>query len=332
MFLILVFGAWLGWQVKKAREQREADAAVRRHGGWVHYDWEFVNGKRTRGRQPPAPRWLRGVLGDEYFQEVRHVSLVYDDSTGRRYDNHNQSPCDDVLALLSNQYGLRSLMMRGTQATDAGLRHLRGLTGLEDLYVWDATLISDDGVGGLAGLFRLKNLHLDSSKVTDRGFRSLSRLTRLEHLALEAHQFTDGGLAAVAGMKDLKWLCVSGSKQARSGITDRWMALVRGLTGLENLDLEYSGVTDRGLVDLKGLQNLRVLGLGGCDVTDDGLANLAGLSRLKWLFLNETQVTDRGLEHLRGLSNLQLVLVNGTRVTEQGKRQFKASMPRLKGM
>jgi hypothetical protein len=40
------------------------------------------------------------------------------------------------------------------------------------------------------------------------------------------------------------------------------------------------------------------------------------------------KATDR-----RGLSGLQLVSVHGTRlVSELGERQFKASMPRLKGM
>ena len=97
MLVILVLGLWLGWRVNKAREQREAVAAVQRYGGWVHYDYEFVNGKLTSGRSPRAPRWLRGLLGDAFFQEVRQVSLVYDNSSGKRFDNANVSACDDVL-------------------------------------------------------------------------------------------------------------------------------------------------------------------------------------------------------------------------------------------
>ena len=34
--------SWLGWIVNKAREQREAVAALQKFGGFVHYDWEFV--------------------------------------------------------------------------------------------------------------------------------------------------------------------------------------------------------------------------------------------------------------------------------------------------
>ena len=44
LVLILVVGLWLGWVVHKAREQREAVAALQKFGGFVHYDWEFVNG------------------------------------------------------------------------------------------------------------------------------------------------------------------------------------------------------------------------------------------------------------------------------------------------
>jgi len=55
MLVILLVCIWLGWQVNKAREQREAVAAVQRYGGWVHYDFEFVNGKLTPGRSLRAP-------------------------------------------------------------------------------------------------------------------------------------------------------------------------------------------------------------------------------------------------------------------------------------
>ena len=52
MALIVFVAALLGWRVNKARQQHEAVAAVRRHGGWVHYDYEFVNDKLTPGRRP----------------------------------------------------------------------------------------------------------------------------------------------------------------------------------------------------------------------------------------------------------------------------------------
>lgn len=133
LVLVLASASLLGWRVNKANRQREAVAAVKKHGGWVHYDYEFVNGKVTPGRTPPAPERLRRFLGDEYFRELASVSFVYDDSSGQRYDNKDDRPCDEVLALLANQPEIKSLYMQGTQSTDTGMAHLKGLTGLEVL-------------------------------------------------------------------------------------------------------------------------------------------------------------------------------------------------------
>src|SRR4051812_26930283 len=98
MVIILVTGMWMGYRVNEAKKQKEAVAAVKKYGGWVHYDWEFVNGKLAKGQTPSSPLWLRKLLGDEYFQEIAQVSLVYDDSTGTRFDITNVRPADDVLA------------------------------------------------------------------------------------------------------------------------------------------------------------------------------------------------------------------------------------------
>jgi hypothetical protein len=59
MAFVLVVAVLLGWKVNRAREQREAVAAVESAGGWVHYDYELVGGKVVAGRGPRAPRWLR---------------------------------------------------------------------------------------------------------------------------------------------------------------------------------------------------------------------------------------------------------------------------------
>jgi Leucine-rich repeat (LRR) protein len=330
MLLILVLGLWLGRRTNMAREQRIAIAAVSSHGGWVHFDDEFVNGKLTPGAKPARPHWLRRKLGDEYFHQIRQVSFVYDDSTGKRYDNSSTKSCDDVLALLSTQSSLKSLLLKGTQATDRGLAHLRGLTGLEDLYIWDSTLISDSGVENLNGLVNLKNLHVDGSKVTDQGFQHLARLTKLEHLVLEKHSFSDRGLAAVKEMRGLTWLCVGGSPQVESSITDDGLAVVANLKRLQVLDLAYSKVTDRGLKQIAGLKQLTILVLSGSNVTDEGLAQLSGLQNLKQLFLSGTKVTGTGLRHLEGLKKLT-VLSLPLAVSKESKQRFSSVMsPSLK--
>ena len=71
LVLVLVIALWLGWIVQKVRQQREAVAALQKFGGFVHYNWEFVDGpvkvpygnliwqptwgKLTPGRRPWCP-------------------------------------------------------------------------------------------------------------------------------------------------------------------------------------------------------------------------------------------------------------------------------------
>ena len=39
MILVLVFGGWLGWFVRRVQIQQDAVAAVKNAGGSVFYDW-----------------------------------------------------------------------------------------------------------------------------------------------------------------------------------------------------------------------------------------------------------------------------------------------------
>jgi hypothetical protein len=189
MVLVLILAVLLGWRVNKARQQTKAVAVVKSHGGWVHYDYEFVGGKLTPGREPWAPHWLRKILGDELFQEIEYVSLVYDDSTGTRHDNKNVSTCDDVLAQLASQPGINQLLLHGTQATDEGLKHVGKMATLEALFIWDATSITDAGVAHLAGLKNLKKIHISRSRITDESLVLMSSLPRIEELSLQEGHF-----------------------------------------------------------------------------------------------------------------------------------------------
>ena len=47
-----------------------------------------------------------------------YVSLVYDNPGGKRKENANAKPCEDLLAQLVGQTGLKTLLMQRTQATD----------------------------------------------------------------------------------------------------------------------------------------------------------------------------------------------------------------------
>ena len=77
------------------------------------------------------------------------------------------------------------------------------------------------------------------------------------------------------------------------------LAHLKGLTGLQEIDVSDTKITDAGLAHLKDLTGLRELSVGGWDITDAGLAHLKGLTELREIELWSAEVTDAGLAHLK---------------------------------
>lgn len=86
------------------------------------------------------------------------------------------------------------VVLENAQVTDAELARLKGLTGLERLYLVN-TQVTDDGLTNLHGLTKLQRLYLINAQVTDAGLTHLRGLTALEHLYLVNTQVTDNGLS-----------------------------------------------------------------------------------------------------------------------------------------
>jgi hypothetical protein len=289
LLLVLVIATWLGWAVHKARQQREAVAAIEKFGGWVHYDYEFVNGpvnvpsgnnlwlttwgKLTPGREPRAPHWLRRALGDEYFQDIAHVSLFVDIQKGTAYaSKYNIGPADDALAKLSTQTKVKTLQIGGEQVNDRNLAHVGKLTSLEELIIFPGTDVSDAGLAHLAGLKRLRIFLLSNSRLTDDGLASLASLTNLEELVLDGAGFSDRGIAHLMGMTRLESLSLGGGQHT---------------------------ITNAGLKSLESMRNLKTLNLSGWKITDEGVDRLLRLKMLKTVYLEGTSVTEVGRSKLK---------------------------------
>ena len=269
LVLVLALGVGMGWKANKVRRQQRAVAAIRAYGGFVHYDWELVNGSVVTGRKLWAPAWLRRLLGDEFFQDVAQVSLVYDDTTGKRIETARKD--DSIMPELRGLTGLRVLLLQGAQATDAGVANLEGLTSLEHLYMWDATQLTDAGVAHLKELNNLTQLHINHSRITDVSLDHLGKLNGLENLSLQGNHFTDKGLEHIRGLNNLTSLCI-------------------GLGQCE--------VTDAGLVHLKGMSKLRVLDIQHSQVTEDGIRQLRPLPKLAEIWGSGSKITREGIDRL----------------------------------
>ncbi len=242
-------------------------AAVKKYGGWVHYDWEFVNGKLAKNLQPPGPMCLRKLLNEECFQEVVYVNLVRTDPTGKQLDVTQSSAADSILSRLDGMPKLKVLILMGKQVTDQGMKHLHHLPSLERLLIWDAGAISDAGVADLDSLGNLVDLHISQSQLTDKSLATLARLPKLEILSLPGNRFTDAGLALLKKTSTLK----------RLYIKDNTVKF-----------------TDAGLVNLRKVESLELIDLGSADVTDAGLEQLKGLHEAQRIVGRRTWVTDEG--------------------------------------
>jgi hypothetical protein len=224
LLLTVAVAAAFAWLAHEKREVEEIDKMP----GVMEYDFQVDASRKGRKAIPAGPPWLRRILGDHFFAEVIDLDLS------------------------------------GTQVTDAGLEHLKGLTQLWRLSL-NGTEVTDVGLEHLKGLMQLQGLYLTRTKVTDAGLEHLKGLTQLRVLRLSGTQVADAGLEHLKGLTQLERLDLSGTRVSGAGLEH-----LKGLTQLWRLSLDGTEVTDAGLEHLKGLTQLSELNLGGTNVTNAG--------------------------------------------------------------
>lgn len=76
---LTVFAVWLGWQVDRARQQREAIKAIAKGKGKTFYEWELdpVYAEPINGKVPecPIPEWLCRCVGDDLLFRVARIEF-----------------------------------------------------------------------------------------------------------------------------------------------------------------------------------------------------------------------------------------------------------------
>jgi len=115
VLLVSIGMSWFAVKLERARRQREAVEAIRAASGSALYDYELP-GSLT---EPPIPKWMVVLLGEDFFCEVVAV-VTWSSDFG-----------DDAASHLKALTTLRFLALGDTQITDAGLEHLEGMTSLK---------------------------------------------------------------------------------------------------------------------------------------------------------------------------------------------------------
>jgi hypothetical protein len=197
--------SWMAVEMKRAREQKEAVAAIRKVGQVPRYDWEFdVRAIELPKPERPGPEWLWDLLGEDFFADVVRI----DGLSGNAH------------AWLEYTHGLIRLgglwLCDDPQLTDAQLEHIKGLAQLRFLELND-TPVTDAGLEHVGGLDQIQDLYLSRTKVTDAGLRHIRRLTRLQELRLVGTQVTDAGLEHLRELPQLHKLYLANTLVTDSG-------------------------------------------------------------------------------------------------------------------
>ena len=208
MALVVLVAMPLGWLVNGAREQREAVAAIGQAGGGITYDWQAAS-RVFEPVSPRGPRWVRNVLGPDYFDDVVHVSF-------------QPSRIDDVgFAKLSSHLRrlprLASIYLDWSKITGASFAHLGDLHSLEDLWICGIAA-RDADFEQLARCQSLKALRLLGCPIGDGAVRHLARMPNLEILSLRKTNVTDACLDDLAGLRKLKFLFIGQTSITPEGI------------------------------------------------------------------------------------------------------------------
>jgi hypothetical protein len=248
--------SWLATEMKAARKQREAVAAIEKAGGKVGYDYE-PDPYLVPDAEPPGPAWLRKLLGNDLFVSVTVASIIARDAIG-----------DAELEFLEGLPQLQELELGGGMVSGAGLGRIAELPQIQRL-VLAGTDVSDAGLQRLKGLTRLQSLDLESTNVSDAGLQYLEGMTRLQELELDETRVGDAGLEHLRGLTQLDSLDLTSTE-----VTDAGLEHLKGLTQLRNLTLRGTRVSDAGLEHLEGLIQLNLLHLERTKVTNAGVKKL----------------------------------------------------------
>jgi Leucine-rich repeat (LRR) protein len=224
---------------------------------------------------------------------------------------------DRGISYLASLPSLKVLWLDTHNITDEAMRGLARSRSLERLNMFWLDTITDRGIVYLKDAPRLKKLSVGHAKLTDTGLSNFADYENLDYLHLPKG-FTDTGIRNLAGLKHLKFLwvnCNSGSP-----LTDKTLAIVSNLRGLEELYISGTGFTDKGIDLLTNLENLRTLNLmwfGSDGLDNENLKQLTKLSGLKKISLGRaSNITISGLNTLSALDALENLSVDDVRRDE----------------
>jgi Leucine-rich repeat (LRR) protein len=245
---------------------------------------------------------------------------------------------DSELLDLAQLPRLVRLDLSHTRITDDGLLHLKSQSQIEDLNLFYAEQITDQGMNAIKGWKNLRRLNVRGTRISDGTLAIAGTLPGLESLDIAYTQITDNGLDALVPLTHLTRLSLG-----RSKLSDRALEVLRLLTTLEYLDLGgphpgSGGKRETGGAPLPDavpqaiatLKHLRGLKLSHSRIGAGGLRILAPLDHVEKLSLAGCElVNDAALQELAQWKGLKYLDVQATKVSPEGLAALQNTRPGL---
>ncbi len=245
----------------------------------------------------------------------------------------------ETLEIISKLKCLRSLVLKGCDITENGIKQVSTLTNLQSLD-FTSSDIADKHLFNIEKLTNLKELFINGAEITKVGIEKLANMPNLRILSLRAVSIYDKELEVLAPLKlstldlahtkikkmtgieaqiDLQVLLLEGTK-----IENEAWEKIALLTKLHTLDLSCVSITEEGLNRISRLTNLEALNLrralppSGKPILETLENTLVELKKISCLNLNRTGFNNKSLEKITHLTNMQDLDLSYTNIDDEG--------------
>jgi hypothetical protein len=197
--------SWFSWEMKMAREQRDAAEAIRKAGLMIAYDYQCDTQGFWTTASWSGPNWVHSWLGDDFLSDIVgvQVPIAFVGDTLGGFCPIGCKATDQDLLPLKKFSRLRHLYLAGTSITDSGMACVGKLRELQSLSLL-CTNVGDNGVAHLRGLRSLRDLDISQTKVTNSGLAHVKNLPHLESIRLGGTAVDDNGLLSLAECRRIK--------------------------------------------------------------------------------------------------------------------------------
>jgi len=239
---------------------------------------------------------------------------------------------------------LQRLDLSHTRITDEGMLNLKPASQIEDLNLYYAEWVTDQGMTAIKNWKKLKRLDVRGTRISNGTLEIVSHMPQLEALDISNSQVTDNGMDMLITLTNLKELALG---QGRGSAAD--LGFLRVLTTLTSLDIGGAKPTppdmagnrkvgrdpapplpENTIKAMAELKELRVLRMGYTGVSTADLKALSVLQNVEKLGLQECpRVDDAALAELRNWKSLKYLDLQDTKVTEQGVAALRKAKPGL---